>query len=52
MIPYLARPVYLTPQLPFQEIEQNPVARDLFHYENKSTKTFRPTDILHLFTKF
>ena len=22
------------------------------HYENKFTKTFRPTDILHIFTKF
>ena len=24
----------------------------LEHYENKSTKTFRPTGILHIFTKF
>ena len=22
------------------------------HYENKFTKTFTPTDILHIFTKF
>ena len=22
------------------------------HYENRSTKTFRPTDILRIFTKF
>ena len=22
------------------------------HYENKFTKTFRPSDILHIFTKF
>ena len=22
------------------------------HYENKFTKTFRPTNILHIFTKF
>ena len=47
----LLRPVYLTPQLPFEEFEQNPVARDLFHYENISTKTFGPTDILRIFTK-
>ena len=24
----------------------------ILHYENKFTKTFRPTDILHIFTKF
>ena len=23
-----------------------------YHYENKFTKTFRPTNILHIFTKF
>ena len=27
-------------------------SKTLAHYENKFTKTFRPTNILHIFTKF
>ena len=33
------------------KIGQEYIVKRDFHYENKFTKTFRPTNILHIFTK-